>query len=148
MNRCLWRRMVCRGVWSMVLAGPICCMRAETAGVAQESKPAQETTAERAAVLREALKGKRVVTFSYQGHVRTAEPHALGKGNGDKPVLLAWQTGGGSQTAAPPGWRVFQLAEITELKRTEAVFGKARPDYQSRRGGRGLKSIEAEVAVK
>ncbi len=120
----------------------------ESVIAAVESTPAAEESVGVAAMLRQALVEKRVVTFSYQGHARTVEPHALGKGNGDNRVLLAWQTAGGSQTEPPPGWRVFQLTEIKELKRTEVVFEKARPDYQSRRGGRGLKSIEAEVAVK
>lgn len=115
--------------------------------------PAMDGRAEKAAtvdstvLLKQALNERRVVTFSYHGHERKAEPHALGKGTKDKPVLLAWQTGGGSQTEPPPGWRVFLVAEITGLTLTDTTFAKPRPDYGSRKGGRGLKSVEAEVSV-
>jgi predicted DNA-binding transcriptional regulator YafY len=98
-------------------------------------------------VLRQAIKEKRVVMFTYKGHARTVEPHALGKGTEDNPVLLAWQTDGGSQTEPPPGWRVFALTEIRELKPGVATFAKPRPDFGEHKVGRGLKSVEAEVAV-
>ena len=109
---------------------------------ATETKVVDDTT-----ILRKALYERRVITFGYHGHARTVEPHALGKGTEDKPVLLAWQTGGGSQTEPPPGWRVFLLAEITGLTLTEATFAKPRPDYGDHKGGRGLKSVDAEVAA-
>jgi predicted DNA-binding transcriptional regulator YafY len=94
-------------------------------------------------VLREALRTRSVVTFTYKGQARTVEPHALGKANDDKPALLAWQTSGGSNTEPPPGWRVFIVAEIAGLKVTEKKFEKPRDDYSAK--ARGLKSVEAEV---
>ncbi len=108
-----------------------------------EEKPTMPTDV--TVVLKQALKGKRVVMFTYHGHARTAEPHALGEGTEDKPVLLAWQTEGGSQTEPPPGWRVFLLAEITGLTLTEKTFAKPRADYGNHKVGRGLKSVAAEV---
>lgn len=99
-----------------------------------------------AAVIKQALRERRVVTFVYHDHERTVEPHALGKGIEDKPVLLAWQTAGGSNTEPPPGWRVFSLAEISELKTTGVTFAKSRPDFGAQKGGRGLKKIDQEVA--
>ena len=107
----------------------------------------EKPSADVAVVLRQALKEKRVVGFIYHGHARTVEPHALGKGSEDKPVLLAWQTAGGSQTEPPPGWRVFQLAEIEGVKLTDTIFAKVRPGYGSHKMGRGLKSVEAEVTT-
>jgi predicted DNA-binding transcriptional regulator YafY len=106
---------------------------------------AEPMSADTAGVLRQALKEKRVVVFTYHGHARTVEPHALGRGVEDRPVLLAWQTAGGSSSEPPPGWRVFLLAEIQTIKPTEVTFVKVRPDYQSHRVGRGLKSVEAEI---
>ena len=107
----------------------------------------EPSSADNAVLLTRALREHRVVAFSYHGHERKAEPHALGKGTEDKPVLLAWQTGGGSQTEPPPGWRVFLLADITGLTLTEATFAKPRPDYGKHKGGRGLKSVDAELAA-
>jgi len=86
-----------------------------------------------------------VIVFTYHGHGRTVEPHALGKGAEEKPVLLAWQTAGGSQSEPPPGWRVFFLTEITELKLARETFTKARPDFGNHKAGRGLKSVEVEI---
>ena len=133
-----------RRIWlgSMLLfvAGlPLAAVWAEV----EKSIPAADVTG----VLKQALKERRVVTFTYHGHSRTAEPHALGKGTEGKPVLLAWQTAGGSQTEPPPGWRVFLLAEITGLTMTEKIFAKPRPDYGNHKVGRGLKSVDAEVAA-
>ena len=99
------------------------------------------------AVLRQALREKRVVTFVYHGHLRTVEPHALGVVTEGKPALFAWQTEGGSQTEPPPGWRTFLLAEIKELRTTETTFAKARPDYRAHKAGRGLGSITDEIAA-
>jgi hypothetical protein len=94
-----------------------------------------------AAVLTRALQERSVVTFTYKGRERTAEPHALGKANDDKPALLAWQTSGGSNTEPPPGWRVFLVAGLAV---TSEKFEKPRADYGAK--GRGLKSVEVEVA--
>jgi len=59
-----------------------------SSGSGAEEKPPADV----AVVLKQALKERRVATFSYHGHARTVEPHVLGKGFEDKPVLLAWQT--------------------------------------------------------
>lgn len=110
---------------------------------AQASFGAEE--GDKAGVLREALATRSVVTFTYKGQARTVEPHALGKAGDDKPALLAWQTAGGSNTEPPPGWRVFIVAEIAGLKVTDKKFEKPRADYSAK--GRGLKSVEVEVAA-
>ena len=122
----------------VVVAGVLIAL---TASRGVDEKPPADV----AGVLKQALKEKRVVVFTYKGHARTVEPHALGKGTEGKPVLLAWQTAGGSQTEPPPGWRVFSLAEIKELKQGEATFAKARPDFGEHKVGRRLKSVEIEV---
>ncbi|HSI10164.1 MAG TPA: WYL domain-containing protein [Rariglobus sp.] len=107
---------------------------------AQASFGVDEDTA---GVLREALRTRAVVTFTYKGQARTVEPHALGMAGDDKPALLAWQTSGGSNTEPPSGWRVFIVAEIAGLKVTERKFEKPRADYNAK--ARGLKSVETDV---
>ncbi len=106
-----------------------------------EGKPVPDA----AITIRQALKERRVVTFTYHGYARTVEAHALGKSADGKAALLAWQTGGGSQTEPLPGWRTFLLADIMGLTLAETTFAKPRPDYH--KGGRGLKAVEAEVAA-
>jgi hypothetical protein len=132
------KRMALVVLWAgLVFAGTV------SVGRCDEPTPVKsEVTSQ----LTQALAERRVVTFVYKGHARTVEPHALGKGTDDKPVLLGWQTGGGSQSEPPPGWRVFLLTDIGQLTVTETTFAKPRPDYH--KGGRGLVSIDAEVAEK
>lgn len=108
---------------------------------------AADGPADTAATLRQAVRERRVVEFAYNGHSRTVEPHALGRGAEENAVLLGWQTGGGSQSEPPPGWRVFSLAEIRNLKLSEKTFAKPRPDYQARKAGRGLTAITDEIAA-
>jgi hypothetical protein len=106
------------------------------------AEPAAEVTV----LIKSALKERHVVRFIYKGHERVVEPHALGKGTDDKPVLLGWQTGGGSQSEPPPGWRVFLITDIQGLAVTKTTFAEPRPDYH--KGGRGLVSVDVEVAEK
>ena len=105
-----------------------------------------EPAAEVTELLTSALNERRVVTFIYKGHERRVEPHALGKGTDQKPVLLGWQVSGGSQSEPPPGWRVFLLTDIQEWVVSETTLAKPRADY--RKGGRGLVSIDVEIAEK
>jgi hypothetical protein len=127
-----WRRVRVAGLVSLVLAGAGASRGAEGVGNAR--------------VLAESVRERRVIAFSYNGHARTVEPHALGRATDDQPALLAWQTSGGSSTESPPGWRVFLVAEIVDLKATAEVFAGPRPDYRPGRS-RGLKSVEAEIAA-
>ena len=117
------------------MLGVVCAIACVQASFGEEGNAA--------GVLREALRTRSVVTFTYKGQARTVEPHALGKASDDKPALLAWQTSGGSNTEPPPGWRVFIVAEIEGLAVTTEKFEKPRADYSAK--GRGLKSVEAEV---
>jgi len=117
------------------MLGVVCAIACVQASFGEEGNAA--------GVLREALRTRSVVTFTYKGQARTVEPHALGKASDDKPALLAWQTSGGSNTEPPPGWRVFIVAEIEGLAVTTEKFEKPRADYSAK--GRGLKSVEVEA---
>ena len=108
---------------------------------AGEEKPASD----KLDLIKQGLGERRVVTFSYHGYERRAEPHALGRANEGKAALLVWQTGGGSSTEPPPGWRVFFVEEISALKLTDQTFKTPRPDYSAK--VKGLKSVEIEVTA-
>ncbi len=94
------------------------------------------------ALIRQALREQRVVSFRYHGHARRVEPHALGAVSRERPALLGWQISGGSKSEPPPGWRTFLLEEMEGLRLTRTKF-IPRADY--RHAGGGLKTIEAEV---
>lgn len=97
----------------------------------------------RAALIREALRGHRSLAFHYHGHKRRAEPHALGRVKDDRLALLAWQAAGSSRSEPPPGWRTFLLAEIDDLTVTAEKF-TPRSDYRPEKTR--FKEILAEVA--
>lgn len=75
----------------------------------------------------EAIRNKRVISFSYKMQVRVVEPHLLGfDGDGDL-TLSAWQTSG-----LKPGWRDFHVAKLSGLSATGQTFAKSRPGYNPR----------------
>lgn len=74
---------------------------------------------------------RRVVTFSYRGHLRTVEPHACGVSSKAGPVLHGYQIAGSSASEPPPGWRTFALAEIQDLRISEETFPGRRDGYSS-----------------
>jgi len=92
--------------------------------------------------LRDALGRLRCLHFTYAGHVRLVEPHALGVTPGGHRALLAWQFGGTSRSQPPTGWRTFLLSEIQRAQLTVRGF-TPRADY--RRETAGLRAIELDV---
>jgi hypothetical protein len=70
------------------------------------------TGAERLVV---AMLDHRLVRFRYQGHERVVEPHLLGLHEAGEPMLVAYQTGGGSQSGQVPGWRTFITTSIEDV---------------------------------
>lgn len=101
------------------------------------SKPSMEEQ------LRQALAEHRVVLFTYHGHARRVEPHALGHVSEGRLALLGWQVAGGSASEPPTGWRTFVLPEISRLKLTRKPFAP-RAGYDAATSK--LKSIVAEVS--
>ena len=104
--------------------------------------PAQETATTPEELIRGALRERRLLTFRYHEHPRRAEPHALGRLKDGDVVLLAWQVAGGSRSEPPPGWRTFQLTDITGLELLAETF-TPRPDYRPEKTK--LRVILAEV---
>lgn len=83
--------------------------------------------------LARAIRELRVVTFVYQGHARTVEPHACGIARSGEAVLHGYQTEGGSASGAVPGWRTYALDKIASLTVTDTRFPGARVDYAADR---------------
>ena len=74
-----------------------------------------------------AIRNKILLRFLFNGHWRTVEPHAYGRGikGGDK--LGAWQTEGKPQDV--PGWRSYTCSDVFELKSLPATFSGPRQGY-------------------
>ena len=76
-----------------------------------------------------AIKDRRVITFTYSGIARTAEPHAVGVSRTGKDVLRCYQTKGGH---VKPGheWDFCSLSKIVGLTMTESFFEGVRDGYE------------------
>ena len=83
-------------------------------------------------LLRAAISQKRKIRFFYGGTERIAEPHDYGIQNG-KARLLAYQTGGRSNSGRLPAWRLVDVDGMTQLEVLEKTFSGNRPALSGRR---------------
>jgi WYL domain len=67
-----------------------------------------------------AIENKRLVRFKYQNKERIVEPHDYGIQKGIAR-LLAWQIGGES-SGRLPGWRWFDVGEMSEFEVLDRTF--------------------------
>jgi hypothetical protein len=75
-----------------------------------------------------AIIDKRLIEFVYKtGRPRTVEPHDYGVRRGVE-CLLGFQVGGESQSAAPHGWKQFNIDDIHQLRVLERRFAGTRAD--------------------
>lgn len=89
-----------------------------------------------------AIKGRFVITFTYDGIARRAQPCAIGVSRAGNEVLRCYQIAGGHVT---PGheWDLCELSKIRNLVITGDIFQADPPGY--RRGDRGMTRIFAEL---
>ena len=90
-----------------------------------------------------AINDKRVLTFSYKGHPRTVEPHAVGRSTASHDVLRGYQTAGTAEKGDVPDWKLMRLVGIRNLTVTEQTFAEPRAGYK--RGDSVMTMIYAEI---
>lgn len=90
----------------------------------------------------DAINGKRVLSFEYDGHPRVVEPHTVGVSTAGNPVLRCFQTAG-SHVRWDHDWNLCTLDKIVNLKETGETFAEPRPGYK--KGDRGMSVIHAEL---
>ncbi len=71
----------------------------------------------------------RALSFVYQGVPRTVEPHLVGIHEAGEALLVAYQTGGASQSGEVPGWRTFTTTEMDAVEIADKVFPGPRPGF-------------------
>ena len=71
-------------------------------------------------LLRSAIENKRLVRFKYQNKELVIEPHDYGIQKGIAR-LLSWQVGGQS-SGRLPGWRWFDVADMSEFEVLHRTF--------------------------
>ena len=73
----------------------------------------------------DAIAARLVITFVYEGKLRSAEPHLLGYSTRDILTLSAWQLSGGSAE----DWRDFHCTKISNITVTTQGFSAPRRGY-------------------
>ena len=91
----------------------------------------------------DAIKNKSVLSFSYDGHPRTVEPHTVGMNHKSNIVLRCFQTSGTSSDAKVPGWKLMKIDKIEGFRISDDAFDSPRPGYN--KGDKAMKEIYAEV---
>jgi hypothetical protein len=97
-----------------------------------------------AALLADAVHGRRAVQLFYDGAWRVVHPHALGRSSKGKLSLLAWQTAGLGRSAEPEGWRMFDLGRVQAVELLQAHFAP-RPQPANGRWTAGIAEPVAAV---
>jgi hypothetical protein len=75
-----------------------------------------------------AVLGHRVTRIRYQGRDRVIEPQLIGIHEAGEPMLVAYQTAGGSQSGDVPGWRTFITTSVEQVEVTDERFAGPRGD--------------------
>lgn len=91
-----------------------------------------------------AIQDKLCLKFTYNGHERIVEPHALGESWQGNTVLRCWQVAGGSDSNKPVGWHLFKLNSIEgEVKTVQQIAELPRKGYKM--GDSAMKEIIFEL---
>lgn len=76
----------------------------------------------------QAIEKRRLLSFTYKGSARTAEPYILGYDEKGALTLSAVQVSGGSGA----GFRTFPVDGIASLEMSDRRFWGTHPDYNPR----------------
>lgn len=76
-----------------------------------------------------AISTRSVVNFDYDGGSRIVEPHCHGTSTAGKELLRGFQTAGASESGESYGWKLFDVAKISDLTILDQIFTSNRPNY-------------------
>ena len=79
-------------------------------------------------LLCQAITGKFLVQFKYDGRTRIVEPFCCGRSTAENYVLRGFQIRGSDKTK-PLCWRLYELSEMSQLNVTQHSFKGKRADY-------------------
>jgi len=79
-------------------------------------------------ILWDAIVHRRAIRFMFRDHERTAEPHCYGVSADGRELLRAYQVDGYSKSGPLPGWRTYEVSEMTEIS-LGVQFAAPREDY-------------------
>lgn len=90
-----------------------------------------------------AIQGQHLLSFSYEGYPRTAEPHTYGIDGKGHHALRAYQVAGGSSSGEYAGWKLFHVNEMHGLFVLPQRFAGPRPGYKQ--GDKAFSTILAQL---
>jgi hypothetical protein len=76
-----------------------------------------------------AIKDRNILRFSYEGYPRTVEPQTYGMSYGGTYVLRGYQTGGESHSGQSRIAKLFDVAKISKLQKSDEHFKEALPSH-------------------
>lgn len=76
-------------------------------------------------LIRAAIEKRRLLEFTYDRHLRLAEPHDFGIHKGARK-LLCYQVGGQSGSGKVPDWRTFRVDKIVDASVMDTPFSGSR----------------------
>jgi len=84
-------------------------------------------------VICQAIEELRIIEFTYEDkarnvHNRVVEPYAYGKTRRGNEALRGYQIDGASESAIP-GWKIFVVAGMRRLRKTNRTFNGTAPGY-------------------
>ncbi len=78
----------------------------------------------------QAIRTQHLLTFSYDGFMRTVEPHTYGIDRKGHRALRAYQVRGGSESGERVGWKIFHEREMRGLEVLLEPFPGPRAGYK------------------
>jgi len=81
-------------------------------------------------IITNAIENKRLLEFTYKGHLRIVEPHTFGVFSNGNEILVSYQVDGTSDSGGVPDWRPFTFSKIQKLKMLNENFSGTRSGYK------------------
>lgn len=89
----------------------------------------------------DAINGKNLIEFDYDGQSRIVEPHCYGLTTKGNEAIRAYQVDGFS-SSGKLGWKLYDLSKADSIEVLDKTF-ETRPDYKQ--GDRGMNDIFCEI---
>jgi len=89
----------------------------------------------------DAINGKNLIEFDYDGESRIVEPHCYGLTTKGNEAIRAYQVDGFS-SSGKMGWKLYDLSKADSISIIDETF-ETRSDYK--KGDRGMSEIFCEI---
>ena len=77
-----------------------------------------------------AIESRSVISFYYNGGMRTVEPFCHGGGRRGQDLLRGYQIEGYSESGNAVGWKLFRTDQMADVSETGHRFNGNRPEYE------------------